>query len=69
LHLAAHNSFVEAIKILIEKHKYDLNILVNEKSFLIDLLENPGLKDFSILNSIFKNSEVCINSGARLPLN
>lgn len=49
LHLAATTSSVEAVRTLIQHHNYDVNILINDKSFLIDLLDNSGYKDFGIL--------------------
>lgn len=49
LHLAANSSMESAIKLLLEDHDYDVNILINKNSFLIDLLDNSGLKDFNIL--------------------
>ena len=53
LHIAAECSNIEAVRTLIQNHNYDLNILIKEKNFLIDLLETAGFKDFSILNVIF----------------
>jgi ankyrin repeat protein len=68
--LAANYSAVDAIQLLIDEHDYDVNILINQKSFMIELLDNCGYKDFSILQSIFaKRKELCINSGVKLPLN
>lgn len=69
LHLACQNSNVDAVRILIEQQKLDINMLVNEKSFLFDLLDTAGYKDFSILNVIFKKRRPQINAGNRLPLN
>ncbi len=69
LHIAAEVSNIEAVRTLIQNHTYDVNILIKEKNFLIDLLETAGYKDFSILNVIFSKKRPCINSGAKLPLN
>lgn len=69
LHIAAEHSNIEAVKTLIQNHNYDVNILIKEKNFLIDLLETAGYKDFSILNVIFNTKKPCINSGEKLPLN
>ena len=44
-------------------------MLVNEKSFLCDLLDTAGYKDFAILNLIFKIQIPQINAGSKLPLN
>jgi ankyrin repeat protein len=54
LHLACQNSNVDAVRILVEQHNLDVNMLVNEKNFLTELLDTAGYKDFSILNVIFK---------------
>jgi len=69
LHLACAHSNPDAVRILITQHRLDVNMLVNEKSFLSDLLDTAGYKDFSILNVIFKKCRPQINSGSRLPLN
>jgi hypothetical protein len=69
LHIAAEVSNIEAVRTLIQNHNYDVNILIKEKNFLIDLLETAGYKDFSILNVIFSKKRPCINSGVKLPLN
>lgn len=39
---------------LIEVHGYEVNILLREKNFLTELLQNSGYMDFSIMNMIFK---------------
>lgn len=69
LHIAAEHSNIEAVRCLIQNHNYDVNILIKEKNFLIDLLETAGYKDFSILNVLFSKKRPCINSGVKLPLN
>jgi len=54
LHLACQMSNVEAARILLMNHDYDVNILLYEKNFLYDLLNTGGFEDFSILTNIFK---------------
>ena len=39
---------------LIELQSYDVNVLLNEKNFVVELLQNSGYLDFSILNMIMK---------------
>lgn len=60
---------MDAVRILIDQHNVDVNILINEKNFLVDLLETSGYKDFSILNIILKKRRPQINSGSKLALN
>jgi ankyrin repeat protein len=69
LHLACQNSNIEAVRILIEQQKYDVNVLLNDKNFLVELLQNSGYMDFSIMNMIFKKRKPQINSGKQLALN
>jgi len=69
LHLACQNSNIEAVRQLIELQKYDVNILLNEKNFVVELLQNSGYLDFSILNMIMKSKKPQINSGSKLALN
>lgn len=69
LHLACQQSNIEAVRILIENHGYDVNILLNDRNFLVELLQNSGYSDFSILNMILKKRRPCINSGTKLALN
>ena len=54
LHMAAQTSNVEAARLLLTNHNYDVNILLYEKNFLYDLLTTAGQKDFSILSNVFK---------------
>lgn len=44
-------------------------MLLNEKNFIVELLQNSGYLDFSILNMIMKKKRPQINSGAKLALN
>lgn len=46
-----------------------MNVLVNERNFIVELLANSGYMDFSIMNMIFKKRRPQINSGAKLALN
>lgn len=54
LHLACQSSNIEAVRQLIELQNYDVNVLLNEKNFVVELLQNSGYLDFSILNMIMK---------------
>ena len=54
LHLACTNSNIEAVRQLLELQSFDVNILLNEKNFVYELLQNSGYLDFSILNMIMK---------------
>lgn len=69
LHLACQRSNIEAVRLLIEVHGYEVNILLKEKNFLTELLQNSGYMDFSIMNMIFKRKKPQINSGSKLALN
>jgi ankyrin repeat protein len=69
LHLACQMSNVEAARILMTDHNYDVNILLYEKNFLHDLLTTGSFQDFSILKNIFKKRKPCINSGCKMALN
>lgn len=57
------------MRLLIEIHGYDINILLREKNFMTELLQNSGYMDFSIMNMIFKKRKPQINSGSKLALN
>jgi len=69
LHLACQNSNIEAVLHLIELQNYDVNVLLNEKNFVVELLQNSGYQDYSILNMIMKKKRPQINSGSKLALN
>jgi len=69
LHIACQSSNIEAVRILIEQQDFDVNVLVNEKNFIVELLTNSGYMDFSIMNMIFKKRRPQINSGSKLALN
>ena len=38
LHLACQNSNIEAVQQLLELQEFDVNILLNEKNFVVELL-------------------------------
>jgi len=69
LHLACQGSNIEAVRQLIELQDYDVNMLLNEKNFVVELLQNSGYLDFSILNMIMKKKRPQINSGSKLAMN
>lgn len=69
LHLACQLSNVEAARILLTNHDYDINILLYEKNFIYDLLTTGGYQDFNILNNVFKKRKPCVNSGCKIPIN
>lgn len=54
LHLACKLSNDEAVHLLIESHGFDINILLNNKSILYELLSTSTHLDFNILNYILK---------------
>jgi|TARA_B110000305_G_C19314212_1_gene575539 hypothetical protein len=62
-------SNVEAARVLLTDHDYNVNILLYEKNFMYDLLNTSGFEDFSILSNIFKKRKPCINAGSKMPLN
>lgn len=69
LHIACQNSNIEAVRILIEQQSFDVNVLVNDRNFIVELLQNSGYMDFSIMNMIFRKRKPQINSGTNLALN
>jgi ankyrin repeat protein len=69
LHIACRLSNDEAVRQLVDQHNYDINILLNEKSALFELLSTSKYLDFSILNFLIKRKKPCVNSGVKLPLN
>ena len=46
-----------------------MNVLLNDKNFVVELLQNSGYLDFSILSMIMKKAKPQINSGGKLALN
>lgn len=54
---------------MIEQQNFDVNVLVNDHNFVVELLQNSGYMDFSIMNMIFKKRKPQINSGTKLALN
>jgi ankyrin repeat protein len=68
-HLACKLSNDEAVRQLVDQHSYDVNILINNKSALHELLSTSCYLDFNILNFLLKKRKPNINSGNKLPLN
>jgi len=54
LHLACKLSQDEAVRILTEYHGFDINILLNNKNVLYELLSTASYQDFNILNYLMK---------------
>jgi len=69
LHLACQMSNVEAARILLSDHNYDVNILLYNRNFLYDLLNTASQEDFMILANVFKERKPCVNSGDKIALN
>lgn len=69
LHLSCKLSQDEAVRLLLENHCFDVNMLLGDRNCLYELLSTASYQDFSILNYIMKRRRPCINSGRRLPLN
>lgn len=69
MHLACKNSQEEIVHNLIEFHGFDINMLLNEKNAIYELLSTAGYLDLNILNYLMKKKRPQINSGQRLPLN
>lgn len=63
LHLACQMSNMEAARILLTDHNYDVNILLHEKNFIYDLLNTASWEDFNILSNVFRKRQPCVNSG------
>jgi len=66
--MACINSNLEAVRLLLMDHNYDVNILLNQNNFLGDLLLQCNKSDFEIIKKIFKERKPCINSGTKIPL-
>jgi len=69
LHLACRFSNEEAVRRLVEAQQADVNLLLNDRSALYELLCTAGYLDFNILTYLLKKRRPCVNSGTRLPLN
>jgi len=54
---------------LVETHNFDINILLDDKSALYELLQTSCYQDLNILNYLMKKKRPCVNSGSSLPLN
>jgi hypothetical protein len=63
LHLACQMSNEEAARILLTDHNFDVNILLHDRNFLVDLLDTASWEDYSILMTVLKKRKVCVNSG------
>ena len=50
LHVACKLSNTEAVRELVEKQGYDVNMLVNERSALYELMSTSCSMDYNILN-------------------
>lgn len=53
-HLACKMSNDEAVRQLVNEQNYDINILLNERSAISDLLSTSCYLDFNILNFLLK---------------
>jgi ankyrin repeat protein len=62
-------SNMEAARILLTDHNYDVNILLHEKNFIYDLLNTASWEDFNILSNVFKKRQPCVNSGQKIAIN
>lgn len=69
MHVACKLSHDEAIRLLIERHQYDMNILLNEVSPTYELISTSTYQDLVILSYAMKTCNPDINAGVRLPLN
>jgi hypothetical protein len=68
LHIAARASNKHAVHLLVDQHDFNVNILVNKRSFLLDLMDNSGLHDHQCLQKVFASRRPEVNAGAKLPL-
>jgi len=69
IHLACRLSNDEAIRVLIEKHQYDMNILLDEKSPIFELISTSTYQDLVILSYVMKTCKPDVNAGNKLPIN
>jgi ankyrin repeat protein len=69
MHLACKLSIDDAVRFLIEKQNFDVNMLLDERSCVYELLSSSSYIDFNILNYLLKVSRPDINSGTKIPLN
>jgi len=69
IHLACRLSNDEAIRVLIEKHQYDMNILLDEKSPIFELISTSTYQDLVILSYAMKTCKPDVNAGSKLPIN
>ena len=54
IHMACRKSHEEACHMLIDDHQADINMLLNGKSPLFELVSTAGAKEFNILNYLLK---------------
>jgi ankyrin repeat protein len=69
MHLACRLSNDEAIRVLIEKHQFDMNILLDEKSPVFELISTSTYQDLVILSYAMKTCNPDVNAGNKLPIN
>ena len=69
VHIACRLSNDEAIRVLIEKHQYNMNILLEEKSPTYELISTSTYEDLKILSYVMKTCRPDVNAGVRLPIN
>jgi ankyrin repeat protein len=69
IHVACRLSNDEAIRVLIEKHQYNMDILLQEKSPTYELISTSTYQDLVILSYVMKTCKPDINAGVRLPIN
>lgn len=69
IHVACRLSNDEAIRVLIERHQYNMNILLEEKSPTYELISTSTYQDLVILSYAMKTCSPDVNAGVRLPIN
>jgi hypothetical protein len=69
MHLACKVSNDDAVRFLLEKQYFDINMIHDGRSAVFDLLSSSTYVDFNILNYLLKMSKPEINCGDRLPMN
>ena len=56
------------MRILLNDHDHEVNILLKDNNILCDLLSTCNNLDFEIIKKIFKERKLCINSGKKIPM-
>lgn len=69
IHVACQLSHDEAIRVLIENHQFDMNILLEDKSPTYELITTSTYQDLVILSFVMKTCRPDINAGKELPIN